>query len=105
MQITEGSGSFGDDVRSLAFDPFSLQQDYLSASKVDVGRSGGGYSRLGRSPSDFQIARHLVVLQQNAVVPRLVANTQFCSASSDRMAPADGAKVVVVQPFARSSET
>jgi hypothetical protein len=42
-----------DDVRSLAFDPFSLQQDYLSASKVDVGRSGGGHEGLdltSRSP-------------------------------------------------------
>jgi hypothetical protein len=79
-----------DDVRSLAFDPFSLQQDYLSASKVDVGRSGGGYSRPRRPRSDFQIARHVVVFQQNAVVPRLVANTQFCSVSSDCMAPRTG---------------
>src|SRR5262249_5567873 len=45
-----------DDVRSLAFDPFPLPQDYLSASKVDVGRSGGGYSRPRRPRSDFQIA-------------------------------------------------
>lgn len=69
-----------------AFDPFSLQQDFLAASEVDVGwrevtqasvitamvlilDEGGD---LG-----FEIARKIIVFQQDAVLERLMPTLDF----------------------------
>ena len=68
-------------VDGLSLDPFSLQQDGVAAPEVDVGR-GEVVEALVVSPMivvfdeggdpGFEVARQEVVLQQNAVLQRLV---------------------------------
>src|SRR5215472_2025173 len=65
----------------LSFDPFSFQQDGLSAPEVDVGRGEVGDGLVvsqvvvvGDEGGDLglEIAGKIVVLQQDAVLERLV---------------------------------
>ena len=65
----------------LSFDPFSLQQDGLAASEVDVGRRKIVEALMiaamivaldEGSDLGLEIAREEVVLQQDAVLQRLV---------------------------------
>ena len=65
----------------LSFDPFSFQQDVLSAPEVDVGRGEVGDGLVlsqvvvvGDEGGDlgFEIAGQIVVLQQDAVLERLM---------------------------------
>src|SRR5262252_4298481 len=65
----------------LSFDPFSFQQDSLAAPEVDVGRGEVGDSLVvsqvvvvGDEGGDlgFEIAGQIVVLQQDAVLERLM---------------------------------
>ena len=65
----------------FAFDPFSLQQDRFTTTEVDVGRRQIFQAfmvtamivvidEFGDRP--FQLTRHVVVLEQDAVLERLV---------------------------------
>ena len=76
----------------LSLDPFAFQQDGLTASGVDVGR-GQVAQALMVAPvivvldEGFdlgpEIARHIVVFQQDAVLQRLMPPLEFCPASWD----------------------
>jgi hypothetical protein len=68
-------------LNGLWFDPFSIKQDGLASSEVDIGRSEIGDALVVSQMiivSDevadlgFEIARKIVVLKQNAVLQRLV---------------------------------
>ena len=65
----------------LSFDPFSFQQDGLAASEVDVGRGEIGDALVvsqvvvvGDEVADlgFEITGQIVVLEQDAVLERLM---------------------------------
>ena len=65
----------------LSFDPFSLQQDFLAAPAVDIGRREVAEAFVvaavivmadERVDLRFEIAGQIVVLQQDAVLERLV---------------------------------
>ena len=65
----------------LSFDPFSFKQDGLAASEVDIGRGEIGDALvvsqmivMGDEVADlrFEIARHIIVLEQDAVLQRLM---------------------------------
>ena len=70
----------------LAFDPFSLQQDRLTAPEVDVGR-GEIVDALVIAPVvvvrdecidlSFEIAGQIIVLEQDAVLERLMPALDF----------------------------
>ena len=73
-------------MHGLSFDPFSFQQDGLTASKVDVGRGQVVQALVEPSmvvvldkPLDgsFQIARQIIVFQQDPVFQRLVPAFNF----------------------------
>ena len=75
----------------LAFDPFSFQQDGLTAPEVDVGR-GEIVDALVIAPVvvvrdecidlSFEIAGQIIVLEQDAV-RAFDVSARFCPASSD----------------------
>src|SRR5260370_24814056 len=71
---------------SLSFDPFSFQQDGLSAPEVDISRGEIGDGLVvsqvivvGDEGSDLgvEIARKIVVLQKDAVLERLMPALDF----------------------------
>ena len=85
---------------SLSFDPFSFQQDGLTAPEVDISRGEIGDGLVvsqvivvGDEGSDLgvEIARQIVVLQKDAVLERLMS-ARFCPVSwGDRARHGHGA--------------
>ena len=82
----------------LSFDPFSFKQDGLAASEVDVGRGEIGDALVvsqvivvGDEVIDpgFEIARQIVVLQQDAVLQRLVPALDLALGHRVIRSPAD----------------
>ena len=63
----------------LSFDPFAFEEDGLSRSEVDIGRREIGQALVvmvvlrheGRDPA-FEIAGQVIVLEQDAVLERLM---------------------------------
>ena len=92
----------------LSLDPFSLQQDGLAASEVDVG--GGEIVEAlviaavvvvldeGRDLG-FEIARQEVVLQQDAVLQRLVPALDLALGLRMARCTADVIDVLILKPF------
>ena len=92
----------------LSFDPFSFKQDGLAASEVDVGRGEIGDALVvsqvivvGDEVADlgFEIARQIVVLEQDAVLERLVPALDLALGLGMQRRAADMIDAVVVEPF------
>ena len=93
---------------SFAFDPFSFQQDGLTASEVDVGWGEvvdalviAAVVVVGHEGLDLvsQIAGQIVVLQQDAVLQGLVPALDFALGHRVVGSAADVSDVVALHPF------
>ena len=92
----------------LSFDPFSFQQDGVASSEVDI---GGCQIADGLVVTlmvvvidegvdlDLEIARQIVVLEQNAVLQRLVPALDLAlGLGMERSAP-DVSDAAIIEPF------
>ena len=93
---------------SVAFDPFSLQQDGLAPPEIDVGRGEIGdalvvsqVSVVGDEVADllFEIAGQVVVLDQDAVLECLVPAFNLALGLGVQRRPANMAHALVMEPF------
>src|SRR3954465_12488485 len=92
----------------LSFDPFSFKQDGLASAEVDVGRGEVGEALVGSKVivvSDeladlgFEVARQIVVLQQDAVLQRLMPSLDLALGLGMQRGAADMVKALILQPF------
>ena len=100
LQTTVGDG--------LALDPFAFEEDGLSAPEVDVSRSEIAEALViagmvvvldeGRDLA-FEIAGQVVVLEQDAVLERLMPALDLALGLRMERRSADVLDVLLVQPF------
>jgi hypothetical protein len=102
LQATIGDG--------LAFDPFAFEEDGLSASEVDVSRSEIAEALViagmvvvldeGRDLA-FEIAGQVVMLEQDAVLERLMSALDLALGLRRERRSADMLDVPLVQPIGK----
>ena len=92
----------------LSFDPFSFKQDGLAASEVDVGRGEIGDALVvsqvivvGDEVADlgFEITRQIVVLEQDAVLQRLVPALDLALGLGMERRASDMIDAMIFEPF------
>ena len=100
LQATIGDG--------LAFDPFAFEEDGLSASEVDVSRSEiaealviAGMVVMRHEGRDlaFEIAGQVVMLEQDAVLERLMPALDLALGLRRERRSADVLHVLLIQPL------
>ena len=100
LQATIGDG--------LAFDPFAFEEDGLSASEVDVSRSEiaealviAGMVVMRHEGRDlaFEIAGQVVMLEQDAVLERLMPALDLALGLRMERRSADVLHVLLIQPL------
>src|SRR3954467_7989443 len=91
----------------LSFDPFSFKQDGLASAEVDVGRGEIGDALVvskkiivGDELADpgFEVARQIVVLQQDSVLQRLVPSLDLALGLGMEWGATDMIKALILQP-------
>src|SRR5271169_6506318 len=94
----------------VSFDPFSFPQDCLTATEVDVGRCQIAQALMIASvvvmfdePADagFKIARQVVVLEQDAVLERLMPALDLALRLRMGGGAANVSHVLRIQPFSQ----
>src|SRR5215470_4578892 len=92
----------------LSFDPFSLQQDGLAASEVDVGRGQVGDTLVvsqmvvvGDELADLslEVTGQIVILEQDAVLERLMPALDLALRHRMIRSSTDMLHLSVVEPF------
>ena len=100
--VLQASGSDG-----VAFDPFSFQQDGLATPEVDVGRGQVADALVvtemivvGDEVADLllKIAGQVVVLEQDAVLERLVPALDLALRLGMQRSPADMVHALLLKP-------
>src|SRR3954447_11187923 len=96
----------------LSFDPFSFKQDGLASAEVDVGRGEivdalvvSKMIVVGDELADpgFEVAWEIVVLQQDAVLQRLVPSLDLALGLGMQRGAADMIKALSFEPFAKTA--
>src|SRR5271169_7097670 len=92
----------------LSFDPFSFKQDGLAASEVDVGRGEISDALMvspvivvGDEVADprFEVARQIVILQQDAVLQRLMPALDLALGLGMERRATDMIDVLILEPL------
>src|SRR5262249_2930352 len=92
----------------LSFDPFSFKQDGLASAEVDIGRGEISDTLVvsemivvSHEVSDpgLEIARQIVVLQQDAVLQGLMPSLDLALGLGMQGSAADMIKALILEPF------